>query len=185
MPASIQVRHADITTLAVDIVVSSASPTLIGAGGVEGAIHRKAGPLLLAACKAHGGCEVGHAKLTGACGLPSRYVIHAVGPVWQGGRRGEREQLASCYRESLELAVDAGATSIAFPCISTGLHGYPARLAAAVAVDTVRACTEEIARLREVLFCCFTLADYQHYSRLLRRRPLTAGPPWLEREAAE
>jgi O-acetyl-ADP-ribose deacetylase (regulator of RNase III) len=156
----LHVLRADITTLDVDAIVNAANASLLGGGGVDGAIHRAAGPELLAACRPLGGCPTGGAKTTPGFALPARWVIHAVGPVWHGGGHGEAELLASCYRNCLAEADAVGARSIAFPAISTGLFGYPPALAADVAIDTLRGSTASVEVVRLVAFDAATLALY-------------------------
>jgi O-acetyl-ADP-ribose deacetylase (regulator of RNase III) len=168
MPAVLRAIQADITTLDIDAIVNAANSSLLGGGGVDGAIHRAAGPALLAECRLLGGCRTGDAKITAGHRLAARYVIHTVGPVWRGGASGEPELLASCYRRSIELAVANGALRVAFPSISTGVFGYPVELAAEVAVSSVRRSLREHGTLDEVIFCCFSRGDHETYERVLR-----------------
>lgn len=163
-PAVLDIVVADITTLDVDAIVNAANRTLLGGGGVDGAIHRAAGPGLLAECETLGGCATGSAKITRGYRLKARHVIHAVGPVWGGGENNEKELLASCYRTALDLAATGTLTSIAFPAISTGIYRFPADLAARIAVGTVAA--EIAARPRSithVTFCCFAPESAEHH----------------------
>lgn len=163
----LRVVEGDITSLDVDAIVNAANSSLLGGGGVDGAIHRAAGPELLAACRPLAPCRTGDARITPGFRLQARHVIHAVGPVWSGGRNGEPTLLASCYKRSLELAAAAKLRSIAFPGISTGVYGYPPELAAPVAIGTVRGFDFERSGLETVIFCCFSSDAARLYRSLL------------------
>ena len=158
----------DITKQQVDAIVNAANTTLLGGGGVDGAIHRAAGKGLLNECRTLGGCATGDAKITKGYNLPAKFVIHTVGPVWGGGARGEDDLIASCYRRSLEVAVENGVKSIAFPCVSTGVYGFPQDRAARIAVREVRGFLESDATIEKVVFVCFLRRDFEFYSNFLK-----------------
>ena len=168
MAGRIEVVEGDIIELAVDAIVNAANSSLLGGGGVDGAIHRAAGPALLAECRTVGGCPTGGARITGAYDLPSKHVIHTVGPVWNGGGEGEDRLLASCYRNSLALAVRHGVRTIAFPAISTGVYCFPMDRAAAIAVREVRSFLRDNPSIEKVTFVCFGSAAREAYQVALQ-----------------
>lgn len=167
METRIKLEQNDITKLVVDAIVNAANTSLLGGGGVDGAIHRAAGKELLAECRTLGGCATGDAKITVGYNLPARFVIHTVGPVWNGGKSGEPEKLASCYRRSLELAVQNGIRTVAFPNISTGVYGYPKDEAATIAISTVKEFFQNHSEIQQVIFCAFDEENYRIYKNLL------------------
>lgn len=164
----VHVVQADLTTLNVDAIVNAANPSLLGGGGVDGAIHRRAGPELLAECRTLGGCITGEAKITAGYRLPAKYVIHTVGPIWRDGQHDETDLLASCYRNCLNLARERHIQSIAFPCISTGIYGFPKSLAARIALSSVKAFLRGHDEGMQVYFCCFSETDADIYRHLLQ-----------------
>lgn len=167
MSISVEAVKADITTLAVDAIVNAANSSLLGGGGVDGAIHRAAGPELLDECRSLGGCETGDAKVTAGYRLTAKHVIHTVGPVWSDGRSGEPEQLASCYRRCMEIAHGLDIASISFPGISTGIYAFPPELAAPIAIRIVSEAASTPTTIESVTFCCFSDGDLSLYRGLL------------------
>ncbi|HLW25718.1 MAG TPA: O-acetyl-ADP-ribose deacetylase [Steroidobacteraceae bacterium] len=177
MSALLRAMRADITMLDVDAIVNAANSSLLGGGGVDGAIHRAAGPALLEECRALGGCAPGEARITRGHRLKARHVIHAVGPVWHGGTRGEAQLLASCYRQALGLAQQYGLRSIAFPSISTGAFGFPIERAAPIAIGEAQSFARASRVLDEIIFCCFSAQDLSVYRRALTQAGIALDPP--------
>ncbi|GEP43844.1 O-acetyl-ADP-ribose deacetylase [Brevifollis gellanilyticus] len=167
MTAKLETLQGDITKLDVDAIVNAANSSLLGGGGVDGAIHRAAGSDLLAECRMLNGCRTGEAKITQGYKLKARHIIHTVGPVWNGGRSGEPEKLRACYANSLRLAAEQGLQSIAFPCISTGVYRFPPDKAAEIAIETARTFLQTPTSLQHIIFCCFGPDDLRRYQALL------------------
>jgi O-acetyl-ADP-ribose deacetylase len=167
MPAGVRIVKGDITTLDIEAIVNAANSTLLGGGGVDGAIHHAAGPRLLEACRRLGGCPTGEARITPGFGLKARWVVHTVGPVWKGGNRGEAKLLAACYENSLQLAAERRLTSIAFPAISSGAYGYPLKPAAEIAIASVKEFVKRNEVFEVILFCCYSREAFATYQGLL------------------
>jgi len=169
MSDTIEAIQGDITTLNVDAIVNAANTSLLGGGGVDGAIHRAAGPRLLAECRMLGGCPTGDAKITKGYNLTAQYVIHTVGPVWRGGQKDESKLLAKCYHRSLQIILENNLRSVAFPCISTGIYHFPKNQAAEIAFKVVSECLGQMSMIEKVIFCCFSKEDHDLYQKLLDR----------------
>jgi O-acetyl-ADP-ribose deacetylase (regulator of RNase III) len=168
MDGRVETIEGDITKLEVDAIVNAANKSLLGGGGVDGAIHRAAGPGLVAETRTLGGAETGEAKITAGYNLPARFVVHTVGPVWHGGKNGERELLADCYRNSLRVAVENGVKSVAFPAISTGVYSFPIEEATRIALSEIKGFLEKDTTLEKVICCCFGKRDFDVYVRTAR-----------------
>ncbi len=175
----LKVVYGDITEQEVDAIVNAANTSLLGGGGVDGAIHKAAGPQLLEECRSLGGCPTGEAKITKGYNLKAKYVIHTVGPVWRGGNYREDELLANCYRRSMEIAHEYGIKTIAFPCISTGVYRFPKQRAAMIAVKTVSECITKMPELEQCIFVCFSKEDFTLYQQLLKNHQ--GGIEWKKR----
>ena len=168
MKDKIEIKQCDITGLNVDVIVNAANKSLLGGGGVDGAIHQVAGPGLVEECRKLNGCETGNAKITGGHNLPAGFVIHAVGPVWQGGKKEEESLLSSCYKRSLEIATEKQLKSIAFPNISTGIYGFPKEKAAGIAISTITSFLNENTEIEKVIFAIFDKENYEIYQDLVK-----------------
>lgn len=171
MQDKMEAVKGDITKMETDAIVNAANSTLLGGGGVDGAIHRAAGPELLEECKTHNGCDTGDAKITKGFNLPATHVVHTVGPVWNGGKYNEDELLASCYKNSLQRAVENNLKTIAFPSISTGVYRFPFERAATIAINTVKDFLEKDNSIEKVYFVCFSQSDFDTYQKLLNEIP--------------